>query len=234
MSADRSATAARGARELFAAPWLLLVTHLPGPLGVRLRRWYWGRRLASLGEGVRIDEGVKIVNPEHVSIGARCWIASGVLIGAGPPSLEGREALRRENADFDGAEGEVRLGEDVELSVGAVLSGSGGIEVGENVSLGPAAKLFSASNHYRGPDGEPDVRSAGAGMRRGPGEGIGGQAMLLGPVVVGREAFVGTEAVVLPGVTVGERAWLGAGVVARRSVDPGAVVRPPEPVTEPR
>ena len=122
----------------------------------------------------------------------------------------------------------MRLGDDVELALGAVISGSGGVEIGDNVSLGPGAKLFSASNHYRGPDGEPGVRSAAAGMRREPTQEIGRQALLIGPVVIEPEAFVGTQAVVLPGVTVGRRAWLGAGVIARRSIEAGRIVKPPD------
>jgi acetyltransferase-like isoleucine patch superfamily enzyme len=226
---DRLHTAGRGARELFAAPWLMFVRHLPGPLGARLRRGFWGRRLGALGEGVRIDEGVKIINPADVFIGSRCWIAADVLIGAGEPSLEGREVVRRQNGGYRGREGQVLLGDDVELALGAVISGSGGVEIGDNVSLGPGAKLFSASNHYRGPEGEPGVRSAGAGMRREPTEEIGRQSLLVGPVVIEPEAFVGTQAVVLPGVTVGRGAWLGAGVIARRSIEAGRVVRSPEP-----
>ncbi len=229
MREGRLQTAGRGVRELFAAPWLMLVRHLPGPLGARLRRGYWGRRLGALGDGARIDEGVKIVNPADVFIGSRCWIAADVLIGAGEPSLEGREVVRRENGGFRGREGQVLLGDDVELALGAVISGSGGVEIGDNVSLGPGAKLFSASSHYRGPEGEPGVRSAGAGMRREPTEEIGRQALLLGPVVIEPEAFVGTQAVVLPGVTVGRRAWLGAGVIARRSIEAGRIVKSPEP-----
>ena len=229
MREGRLQTAGREARELLAAPWLMFVRHLPGPLGARLRRSYWGRRLGALGDGARIDEGVKIVNPADVFIGSRCWIAADVLIGAGEPSLEGREAVRRENGGFRGREGQVLLGDDVELALGAVISGSGGVEIGDNVSLGPGAKLFSASSHYRGPEGEPGVRSAGAGMRREPTEEIGRQALLLGPVVIEPEAFVGTQAVVLPGVTVGRRAWLGAGVIARRSIEAGRIVKSPEP-----
>jgi acetyltransferase-like isoleucine patch superfamily enzyme len=228
----RLSTLGLGAREAFAAPWRLFVRQLPGPLGARLRSRHWSRRLGALGEGARIDEGVQIVNPGSVFIGARCWIASNAVIGAGPPSTAGRDVIRRRNGGFAGSEGEVRLGDDVEIAVGALISGHGGVEIGDNVSLGPGAKLFSASNHYRGPDGEPGLRSAGAGMRREPSADgqMGRQSLVVGPVVIAGEAFVGSGAIVLPGVTVGRGAWLGAGVVARRSIEPGQIVRSPDPI----
>jgi acetyltransferase-like isoleucine patch superfamily enzyme len=221
---------ALGLRELVAAPTLLVVRQLPGPLGQRLRQRYWGRRLAGLGKGVRIDEGVHFVNPEHISIGSRCWIATNAFIGAGPSSTQAREIVRRENADFGGAEGEVRLGDDVYLAPGTLVNGHGGVEVAANVSLGAGAKLYSSSHHYRGPGDAAGVPTAAAGLRREPTAQIGRQALLIGPVVIGPEAFVGSQAIVLPGVTVGAAAWLGAGAVAGRSLEAGRIYRAPDPV----
>jgi acetyltransferase-like isoleucine patch superfamily enzyme len=221
---------ARGLRELVAAPWLMLVRHLPGPLGIELRRLYWGRRLAALGPGVRIDEGVHIVNPEHVWIGSGCWIAANVFLGAGPPSTEDRDILRRANPGFGAREGDVRIADDVYLAPATLINGHGGVEIGANVSFGPAAKVYSSSHHYRGPDSPVGEGSAASGMRRGPSEQIGRQSLALGPVVIGPEAFVGSNAIVMPGVSLGPASWLGAGAVAHRDLEPGRVYRAPDPI----
>jgi acetyltransferase-like isoleucine patch superfamily enzyme len=230
VAGSRLSSIATGLRELVAAPWLMLVRHLPGPLGHALRRRYWGRRLGSLGEGVRIDEGVHIVNPQHVFIGSGCWIATNVFIGAGAASTEGREVVVRENADFAGERGEVRIGDDTYIAPASLINGHGGVDIGENVSLGAAAKLYSSSHHYRAPGDPPGVPSVGAGMRREPKGDIGRQALSVGPVVIAAESFVGSHAIVMPGVTIGPRTWLGAGAVAHRSLEPGRVYRAPEAV----
>ncbi len=62
------------------------------------------------------------------------------------------------------------------------------------------------------------MRSAGAGMRREPTEEIGRQALLIGPVVIEPEAFVGTQAVVLPGRH-GRPAGLAGGGSDRAALD---------------
>jgi acetyltransferase-like isoleucine patch superfamily enzyme len=225
-------TALRVPRELLAAPWLLLVRYLPGPLGVRLRRRHWGRRLGSLGEGVRIDENVHIVNPEHVHIGARCWLATGVFIGAGPASTAGRDVMERPNPDFTGARGQVRIGDDSYLAPAVLVNGHGGVEIGENVSVGAAGKIYSSSHHYRSAGDPPGAVTAGGGLRREPSGEMGRQALTVGPVVVRDESFVGSHAVVLPGVTIGPATWLGAGAVAARTLEPGRVYRAADPLPD--
>jgi acetyltransferase-like isoleucine patch superfamily enzyme len=212
-----------------AAPWLLFVRHLPGPIGTRLRYRYYRRRLGALGEGVRIDEGVQIVNPEHVFIGAGCWISAGALIAGGPPSTEGREIFRRPNDDFTGQEGELRLGEDIHVGVHAILIGHGGMEVGSNCVIGAGAQVWSVSQHYRGAAGDPGRPSAAAGMRRASSSLVDSQVIKVAPVVVKEESFVAAAAVVLPGVSMGPATWLGPGEVARERLEAGRMYRSPGP-----
>ena len=65
---------------------------MPGAVGDRLRRAYYRRRLLHLGKDVRIDVGVQIVHPEHVSIGDRVWIDKYAVLLAGPPRERQAEA----------------------------------------------------------------------------------------------------------------------------------------------
>lgn len=221
---------ARVARELPGALVAMFVRHLPGGVGGAVRRRYWGRRLGALGSGTRIDEGVRFVNPESIFIGSGCWLADGAFIGAGAPSTEGREVVRRPNPLFSGREGDVHILDDTYLAPGTLVNGHGGVSIGPNVSLGAAAKIYSSSHHYRGPDGPAGVGSAAAGMRREPAGEATTQALLVGPVVVETDGFVGSHAIVLPGVTVASRAWLGAGAVAASDLEAGRVYRAPDPV----
>lgn len=122
-------------REVAGSLVLMVVRHLPGRAGWWLRRRYYGRRLGPLGEETQIDEGVHIVGAEHVFIGSRCWIAANAFIGAGPPNTEGRRVLRRQNPDFTGREGEVRIGDHVYLAPQTLINGHGGVEIGDNVAV---------------------------------------------------------------------------------------------------
>jgi acetyltransferase-like isoleucine patch superfamily enzyme len=50
------------------------------------------------------------------------------------------------------------------------------------------------------------------------------KTVLLKPIVVKRNAWIGAGATILPGVTIGENAVVAAGAVVRRDVAPNSVV----------
>jgi len=54
--------------------------HIPGYVGILLRRWYWSRRLSSCGKRLRIGNGVNINNPENISVGDNvCFVGDNLL-----------------------------------------------------------------------------------------------------------------------------------------------------------
>jgi acetyltransferase-like isoleucine patch superfamily enzyme len=48
--------------------------------------------------------------------------------------------------------------------------------------------------------------------------------VLVGPVVIKKDAYLGAGAIILAGVTIGERAIVGAGAVVTKDVEPSTVV----------
>jgi acetyltransferase-like isoleucine patch superfamily enzyme len=198
----------------------MFVRHFPGPAGARIRHVYYRRRLAHLGPGTRIDEGVHIVGERHVHIGSNCWIAANAFLGAGPAATKHRKVIHRPNPDFEGSEGDLYLGEDVYVGPQAYINAHGGVWVGPNVAVSVGAKIFSASHYHRSPDDAPGVPRYAGGMGLSEEDP---QALMLGPVVVHGRSFVGANAVVLPGVTVGPSSWVGAGAVAREDVEPDTI-----------
>jgi len=112
----------RAIRTAASDLYLMLVTYLPGRTGQRLRNHYWKRRLRHLGQDVRIDQGVQILNPKFVSIGDRSWIDRDVTILAGP-DLSSRERTVIANADYPGDPGVVHIGKCVHIGVASILSG---------------------------------------------------------------------------------------------------------------
>jgi len=209
-------------REACSGMVLMVVRHYPGPAGARLRFHYYRRRLAALGPGTRIDEGVHIVGEKHVHIGANCWIAANAFLGAGPTSTRHREISRRNNPEFGGKEGELYLEDDVYVGPQAYINAHGGVRVGENVAVSVGAKIFSASHYHRSQDDPPGTTRYAGGMRLSADDP---QAILLGPVVVHSRAFVGAGALLLPGVTIGPSSWVGAGTVVRERVEPETLYR---------
>ncbi|MGR3806716.1 DapH/DapD/GlmU-related protein [Pasteurella testudinis] len=97
----------------------------------------------------------------------------------------------------------LRIGKGVFVNSGVMFTDLGGITLEDNVLIGPRANIISV-NHPLNPAG-----------RRG---------IILSPVRICRNAWIGVGATVLPGVTVGENAVVAAGAVVSKDVPPNTVV----------
>ena len=109
----------------------------PTEYGHEVRKEYYAGKLKSMGENVKIGTGVKIINPEYVSIGDNVTIyddvtiiargKGGVEIGSGSYICE-RVYLDTENVET----GYIKIGEMVYLGTGTTLFGHQGLEIGDN------------------------------------------------------------------------------------------------------
>lgn len=97
----------------------------------------------------------------------------------------------------------IRIGKNVFINAGVMLTDMGGITLHDNVLIGPQAKILSV-NHPVNPC-----------QRRG---------LILSPVVIKENAWIGAGATILPGVTVGENAIVAAGTVVSKDVTANTIV----------
>lgn len=98
----------------------------------------------------------------------------------------------------------IRIGRNVFVNQNCRFNDIGGIDIGDDVMLGPNVSLIS-SGHPIDPVGRRDgITSA--------------------PIVIGRNVWIGTSALILQGVTVGADAIIGAGAVVTRDVPPRTLV----------
>lgn len=100
----------------------------------------------------------------------------------------------------------VEIGNDVSLNRGieiypSYLTGHG-VVIGNNVRIGPGARLLAAGHEIVA----PDFRDTGGEIR------------------IGNDCWVGAGALVLPGVTMGDGSVVAAGAVVTRDVPAYAVV----------
>lgn len=96
-----------------------------------------------------------------------------------------------------------RVGKEVFINFGCTFLDQGGITIEDGVFIGPGAKLITECH----PE-EPAIR----------------HELLVEPVVIGRNAWIGAGAIILPGVTVGENAIVAAGAVVNRDVPANTIV----------
>lgn len=149
-----------------------------------------------LGAGCRIDPSVSVMR-----FGER----SDVVLLSEAVSLYAQTRLVLGDVTADPCVG-IRIGARTIVNVGAYLSGEGGLEIGEDVLIGPHAKLLSAGHAID----EGDVIIARNRITRAR-------------IMVEDGAWIGAGAMVLEGVRIGRGAVVAAGALVRQDVPAGMV-----------
>lgn len=101
----------------------------------------------------------------------------------------------------------ISIGSNCVVNYRCSIDGTGGLEIGDNVMLGPGVVIISASHKTD----RIDIP-------------INQQGYYKKKVVVGDDVWIGVNAIVLPGVTIGKGAVVGAGAVVTKNVEPYAIV----------
>jgi acetyltransferase-like isoleucine patch superfamily enzyme len=91
----------------------------------------------------------------------------------------------------------ITLGKDVSIDSGCCFQDAGGITIGDGTRIGPQVVITTVNR-----DEDPG--------RRGD--------MVLAPVAIGKNVWIGPHATILPGVTVGDGAIIAAGAVVDEDV----------------
>lgn len=169
-----------------------------GAPGFFLRGAYYKTRLKRMGKNVFIDVGVTIWEPGNVEIGDNSHIDTYVTMLGGS----------RGN-------GYIKIGKHVHIVSNCVLSGRGGITVGDYSGIAAGSHIYSATNTYHPKDGDGGeiISMSGAAPAHR-------QHIIEGPVNLAEYTFVGTGSVVLPGVTLGRGAVVGSGSVVKTDIPP--------------
>ena len=101
----------------------------------------------------------------------------------------------------------ITLGNNSAVGAQSFLGGQGGIEVGENVIMGPQVKIFSENHNYDDPN--IVIRLQGE-SRKG--------------VKIGNDCWIGAGATILDGVTIEDHCVIAAGSVVTKSVPANSIV----------
>lgn len=150
----------------------------------------------SLGADCRIDPSVSVM---------RYGQRTGVVSLADAVSIYAQTRLVLGDVMADPCVG-IRIGARTIINVGGYLSGEGGLEIGEDVLIGPHAKLLSAGHAID----EGDLI-------------ISRNRITRGKIVVEDGAWIGAGAMVLEGVKIGRGAVVAAGALVRQDVPEGMV-----------
>lgn len=191
--------------HVLASPAEWLVVSFPGPVGTRLRYYYWRARMKHVGKRVTFGVGIQITNPKYISIGENSWIDDQVILIAGPPGEGGRKVLRKLNPYFHGTEGEISIGANCHIAQQVVIQGHGGFSLGASSGVASGCRIYTLSHtHRESSAGTPEVLYKFS-PRVPPHE----QSLVCSPCVMEYASGIGLNSVMLPGATIREGAWVG-------------------------
>ena len=117
------------------------IRNLSGPLGIRLRRWFYYRKFQRCGNHLVISEGVYIDQPENISLGNHVWLDKGVIIVTGKSNRP--NIIRKGDTPYLG---KLIIGDNVHVGIRSILQAHGGITIGDGFTSGSDSKIYTLSN----------------------------------------------------------------------------------------
>jgi acetyltransferase-like isoleucine patch superfamily enzyme len=216
----RTSAADKYARLVVGRPGLLALLkheavtmcsqHVPGALGLALRKLLYPALLGACGRNVVFGQNVVLRHPHKIRIGDDVVIDDNCLLDAKGESNAG-----------------IAIGTGVFVGRNTILScKNGDIAIEDRANIGFNCELFSASKVRVGADtliaaycyligGDHDASDPSAPILT--------QSRKSDGVSVGAGAWLGAGAKILDGVTIGDGAVVGAGAVVREAVPAGAI-----------
>lgn len=174
------------------------------------RQEYYKTVLKHMGENVRIGAGVKIVNPELISVGDNVIIGDDttIIARAGSEITIGNHVRLQQRVylDTERKTGYIHIGNDVYIGTGTTLFGHVGLEIGDHVLMAQNITLTPYSHIYDDPD--TTIIKQGGHCEK---------------VTIGRDVYVGMGVCIMYSGNIGEGSVIGAGSTVVKPIPPYSV-----------
>lgn len=195
-------------RELYRKT---VIMNMPSEYAEELRVRYYSKLLRHAGKNIRIGCGVKIVNPQWISLGDNVVISDRcTLIARGEGGITaGNDARLMEGVYLDTErpeEGYIKIGDRVYIGTNSCLHGHVGLEIGDdsllaqNVTITPYSHLFD--------DRDMLISQQGGHTRK---------------VTIGRDCYLGMCVCVLYSADIGEGSVIGSASTVVKTIPPYSV-----------
>jgi acetyltransferase-like isoleucine patch superfamily enzyme len=182
-----------------------IIRNVSGPLGIRMRRTYYSKKLKSCGKNLVVSEGVFFDNPAKISVGNDVWIDKHCIFITG--KLDRKNVKR---IDESSNEGEIRIGNNAHIGIRTVLQAHGGITIGNYFTSGTDAKLYTVSN---------DVYLSNSGTNNLNKDKV---HYVLQSINIGSNVWIGMQSMVIGGV-IGDNVFLRANSISSNKIQSNSI-----------
>jgi acetyltransferase-like isoleucine patch superfamily enzyme len=185
-----------------------VVMNDPSEYAQKARDEYYKSVLKSMGENTHIGVGVKITNPQYISLGNNVRVCDGVtLIARGEKGITIMDnTTLKENVLIDTErpnDGYVNIANNVYIGTGTSLFGHVGLEIGEFSLLAQNITITPYSHKFPDPN-EMIIRQGGNCEK----------------VTIGKDCYLGMNVSVMYSGSIGDGSVIGAGSVVVKPIPP--------------
>lgn len=183
----------------------------PSDYAAKIRQEYYATVLKHMGQNVKIGVGVKLQNPQWISIGDNVTISdNATLIARGEGGItigDNVTICERVYLDTETATpGYINIENNVYIGTGTTLFGHIGLEIGDHVLLAQNIQMTPCSHIFEDPN-----------------RNIIEQGLHYGKVVIGRDSYVGMHSTIVYTGNIGEGSVIGSGSVVVKPIPPYSV-----------
>ena len=175
-----------------------------------IRNKYYASQFKSMGKNVKIGVGVKIVNPQYISIGSDVLIDDhATLIARGEGGITiGSHIHINDNAylDTECKDGYINISNNVYIGTGTTLFWHSGMEIGDHCLLAQNITITPYSHSFEDPD--EYIINQGGHTRK---------------ITIGRDSYLGMNVTVIYSADIGEGSVVGSGAVVVKPLPPYSV-----------
>lgn len=184
--------------------------NMDGENAAEARLLYYRQKLRHMGENVKIGCGVRIINPQFISIGNNVVISDDCTLiarsEAGISLDDGVSLMHRVYLDTELPEGYIKIGKEVYIGTGCTLHGHQGLEIMDNSLLAQNITITPYSHKFD--DCNDKIINQGGHMRK---------------ITIGRDCYIGMSSCVLFSADIHEGSVIGSGSVVVHTIPPYSV-----------
>lgn len=192
------------------AMYKALIMNTDSKEAAEIRNKYYASQFKSMGKDVKIGVGVKIINPQYISIGNNVLIddyATLIARGEGGITIGSNIHINdRAYLDTECKDGYINISDDVYIGTGTTLFGHSGMEIGDHCLLAQNITITPYSHIFEDPN--QNIITQGGHTRK---------------VTIGRDSYLGMNVTVLYSADIGEGSVVGSGAVVVKPLPPYSV-----------
>jgi len=187
-----------------------LVSPIPGAIGFFLRRLFYKKLFAKIGDGTVIGPYLTLRCPDRISLGNNVFLDDNVTLDAkGEEShiIVGDSILIGKNSSLSCSSSEIHLGNNVSVGSNCYIRASRApVKLGSYVTIGAHTVIIS---------GNPSYKRLDIPMMKQKGKARG--------IAVGNDVWIGIGVKVVDGANIGNGCVIGAGAVVIRNIPDYAI-----------